>query len=327
MITRAVAFLLTLSLAAFLGCTGALPFTPETNLQPTLQTTRGRTAPISPSATVASPTSAAQSPGGSTIQIVAMYGKLLGSPTPATTVTIRMTFEPSSWRRGTTSGGSGYTSRSLLAQHTVREMRVCSAVGNKCTPGGAWTSFEGEVDFPFTIDWLGDRHVWIGAEFRDANGALVPVESDRPDELEDHGERSFVITSILDERTPRAAQPRYAQTAVAATRAAYPITGSVEINDGMCCAGGKVGSVANLQVKFRANSPSAPVTEMRVRNACVTEIEMSGAAWEPFVSEKTFPIKITVANWVGWYIAVQFRDANGNLSPVYCDDISVEGMP
>lgn len=256
-----------------------------------------------------------------------MYGRLLGSPVPATTVTIRVTFEPSSWRHGNTSGGSTYTSRSPLAQHTVHEMRVCSAVGSKCTLGGAWTSYEREVDFPFSIDWLGERQVWIGAEFRDANGAPVPVESDRPDELADHGERSFVINSVLDERTPRAAQPRYAQTAVAATRAAYPVTGSVEINDGMCCAGGKVGSVANLNVKFQATSPAAPVTEMRLRTACVTEAEMSSAAWEPYASEKTFPITITVPNWVGWYISVQYRDANGDLSPVYCDDISVEGMP
>jgi hypothetical protein len=24
---------------------------------------------------------------------------------------------------------------------------------------------------------------------------------------------------------------------------------------------------------------------------------------------------------------VQYRDASGNVSPMYCDDISVEGMP
>jgi len=26
-------------------------------------------------------------------------------------------------------------------------------------------------------------------------------------------------------------------------------------------------------------------------------------------------------------VSVQYRDALGNLSPVYCDDISLEGMP
>ena len=32
-------------------------------------------------------------------------------------------------------------------------------------------------------------------------------------------------------------------------------------------------------------------------------------------------------NWVGFYQRVQYRDALGNLSSVYCDDISLEGNP
>jgi hypothetical protein len=30
-------------------------------------------------------------------------------------------------------------------------------------------------------------------------------------------------------------------------------------------------------------------------------------------------------NWTGFYVSVQYRDAEGNLSPVVCDDISIEG--
>ena len=32
-------------------------------------------------------------------------------------------------------------------------------------------------------------------------------------------------------------------------------------------------------------------------------------------------------NIQGWYANAQYRDDAGNISPVYCDDISVEGMP
>jgi hypothetical protein len=32
-------------------------------------------------------------------------------------------------------------------------------------------------------------------------------------------------------------------------------------------------------------------------------------------------------NWTGFYVSVQYRDADGNLSPVYDDDVSVEGQP
>jgi len=65
---------------------------------------------------------------------------------------------------------------------------------------------------------------------------------------------------------------------------------------------------------------------MRLLNHCGTLDEMNGARWEPFVKQKTFSYQIIGMNWVGWSLATQYRDANGHLSPVYCDDISVEGM-
>jgi hypothetical protein len=53
---------------------------------------------------------------------------------------------------------------------------------------------------------------------------------------------------------------------------------------------------------------------------------MEPASWERFAASKTFPVYVAL-NWVGFYVSAQFQDEHGNLSPVYCDDISVEGMP
>ena len=70
------------------------------------------------------------------------------------------------------------------------------------------------------------------------------------------------------------------------------------------------------------------VREMRTRAAmyCVQPDEIAGEPWQPFAPGKTFPFTPPI-NWVGFYVTVQFRDSAGNLSPLYCDDISVEGMP
>ena len=67
---------------------------------------------------------------------------------------------------------------------------------------------------------------------------------------------------------------------------------------------------------------------MRVRptGGCSANQDMESAAWEPFAESKTFPVYVAL-NWVGFYVSAQFQDEHGNLSPVYCDDISVEGMP
>jgi hypothetical protein len=113
---------------------------------------------------------------------------------------------------------------------------------------------------------------------------------------------------------------------VVATHAACPVRGSVEIEGGGCCVGGTEGDTIDVRVAFEASSPTAEVTEMRVSKGCPTEDEIADVTWEPFVTERTYPVKIFI-NWTGFYIGVQYRDAQGNLSPVYCDDIAVEGHP
>jgi hypothetical protein len=48
--------------------------------------------------------------------------------------------------------------------------------------------------------------------------------------------------------------------------------------------------------------------------------------WQPFVAEQAYTTT-AIRNFQGWYVNVRYRDVAGNMSPVYCDDISIEGMP
>jgi len=132
--------------------------------------------------------------------------------------------------------------------------------------------------------------------------------------------------------TPTPAAPPVAITETwTPTAYASPVstfTGSVQIEGGSCCIGGSAGDTIQVHAQFSAASPSGEVTQMRVRpwSGCYAGVDMESAPWEPFAPEKTFPVHVVI-NWVGFYVSAQFRDEAGNLSPVYCDDISVEGMP
>jgi len=107
-----------------------------------------------------------------------------------------------------------------------------------------------------------------------------------------------------------------------------PVEGFVILEEGRCCAGGAAGEIINVNVAFEANSPLADVTEMRVRTGGIqfNESDMDAAEWEPMGASKRLPVHITL-NWIGYHVSVQYRDAQGNLSPVFHDDISVEGHP
>jgi hypothetical protein len=121
---------------------------------------------------------------------------------------------------------------------------------------------------------------------------------------------------------------RIAQAATPAPSSSYPVTGSVVLKSGASVTGGTVGSVLAIDAAFRASSPSGQVTEMRTAarygGNCLKDL--SSVAWEPFAPAKTFTVTAAL-NFIGFYVSAQFRDANGNLSPIVCDDISVEGMP
>ena len=103
-------------------------------------------------------------------------------------------------------------------------------------------------------------------------------------------------------------------------------TGAVQIAGGSCCIGGFDGETIQAQVSFSAASPFGSVSQMRVVPGCSADTDMESVAWEPFVDSKTLPVPVVI-NWIGFTVCVQYQDENGNLSPVYRDDISVEGMP
>ena len=222
------------------------------------------------------------------------------------------------------------TSRRPWEEHTLAEMRLCLQWGEPCLPEGEWQPYSPTQEHTFMVDWAGPRTLWAVAQFRDAAGAVVPSVSGSASGKEP-GEASQVsleIVGVWDEATPVEALPPPVRTAITSTKAAYPVTGSVVWEEGRCCIGGLAGSTLQAQATFSATSPLGEVTAMRVRldGKCFSEVEIGEATWEAFISRKAYPIPVA-SNWVGVYISVQYRDDQGNLSPVYCDDISVEGMP
>jgi hypothetical protein len=113
---------------------------------------------------------------------------------------------------------------------------------------------------------------------------------------------------------------------ITASAMSTTFTGSVEIEEGRCCIGGFDGETVQARVSFSVTSPFGRVTKMRFPKTCESVTDTESPDWEPFVTSKTFPVHV-VLNWSGFGICVQYQDEYGNLSPVYQDDISVEGMP
>ncbi|MBN1148558.1 MAG: hypothetical protein JXA78_14965 [Anaerolineales bacterium] len=187
----------------------------------------------------------------------------------------------------------GSSSMRPWQDHNLSQMRTCLSLDEPCTLSSSdWQPFAEEQQIEIGVDWLGPRHFF------------------------------------WDENTPLESLPPPLQTAVATTQSAHPLSGSVFWQGGSCCASGVAGETIDLQAQFSAESPSGRVTEMRAAAAgvCFDEARLSDIPWEPFAPEKSYPVQV-VLNWVGHYISVQYRDERGNLSPVYCDDISVEGSP
>jgi hypothetical protein len=106
------------------------------------------------------------------------------------------------------------------------------------------------------------------------------------------------------------------------------VSGALSIESGRCCVGGVAGQPLQIRVEFQAHSPLAEIADMRVRSGgrAFTEQEIAESEWQAFASIAEYTI-VPPINWTGYYVSVQYRDALGNLSPVYSDDISVEGEP
>lgn len=130
-----------------------------------------------------------------------------------------------------------------------------------------------------------------------------------------------------DETTvfPQFLQVDYVRVYQQPARAEYPVQGTVLLEEGACCVGAPVGQSAIITAAFQAKSPSGDVVQMRVAEQCLTPAEMEAFAWEPLADTKDFSFTPPVANWFGFTVGVQYRDEQGNLSDVVCDDISVEG--
>ena len=123
--------------------------------------------------------------------------------------------------------------------------------------------------------------------------------------------------------------PAVSTSAVDPPPTVFPlIVGGVEIEGGKCCLGGVTGEEIDIRIRFTAIGLENPTTEMRYLIGGYSQLDdqLDAVLWEPYVEEVTFTYKIPT-NWTGFYVRVQYRDSLGNLSPVYTDDISVEGMP
>jgi len=208
----------------------------------------------------------------------------------------------------------------------IAGMRYCFSTSGTCQPEGDWLPYAEKKEFPILVDWLGKREFRVAVEFRDSSGNAI-ITDDGSYDLQSVTRLSTEVSGFWDVATPIGNQPAAVQTALAPTLAAYPVIGSVVLNDGNCCTGGKAGSTIGINVEFAATSIYGKVTEMRVgTDMCFAETDPGAATWEPFATSKTIQVYVTI-NWTGFYVGVQYRDEQGNLSPVYCDDISVEGMP
>ena len=124
---------------------------------------------------------------------------------------------------------------------------------------------------------------------------------------------------------------------------AFPVSGKIQVGEHSKMAeqsmegelskmSSKAGSPLTVKVKFQASSFAAGITEMRVSSMmsstglCLTQVQMNDAPWEKFVSEKPYTYSPPI-NWSTFELHVQYRDAQGNLSPVYCGKVRIEGMP
>jgi hypothetical protein len=144
-------------------------------------------------------------------------------------------------------------------------------------------------------------------------------------ELEESIERQYELITYLATRVPLLPRP----TAMPAEPTPYrPVLGGVVLEDGRCCAGGKVGEVIQISVEFHAESPDASVVKMRYRLGRdeAGEEDLAQIPWQPFAERQTVAVQVAL-NWVGYTLSVQFMDDAGNLSMIYHDEISIEGSP
>jgi hypothetical protein len=226
-------------------------------------------------------------------------------------------------------GSVSSTSTRAWTSAAPKDMKICFSLDQPCPLAALdWRPFQAETIMDYPVDWLGARKVFAAVQVRGADGQVIPVFLDSETATKLQVVASYALTGQINLKTPVEKQPSPVLTALAATRVAFPVTGSVLIEGGACCKGGVAGTTVTLKVAFSASSSAGQVTEMRVRtgSGCSKDATTLDTPWEPFEPARTFSAQLAL-NWVGWYASVQYRDDQGNLSPVYCDDISLEGSP
>ena len=296
------------------------PVTPTPVNVPT-QTTAPTSAPIIPR----TPASATETNYRVEIAMFDSNARTAVTASVGTTVTLTIAFRPSKDVITQTTSGTPTKYSTGWSPNSISEMRYCSGIGRTCTLPERWIAFSGEQRIAVPVNWIGLRDFGVTAQFREASGKIIPAGL----AMTESASHWAPITGVVDERTPVAAQPPAIQTIIAESRAAFPVVGKLQVGEGRPV-GAKAGSVITVTVKFEATSSLAPVAEMRLRRdsmgRCLTPEEMNSATWEPIVAQKSYPVTVAI-NWTTFRIHVQYRDAKGNHSPVYCGDIAMEGSP
>ena len=236
------------------------------------------------------------------------------------------TWDPNAYN---STDGCYYYTPILLMKVTVKNNGTANAgtfvvdqngVTQQTVTGGLAVGQTVDLWFPFTFSG--------GASVFTADSTHLIVESNESN-------NSYSIPNVAFTATPSGLPRVYCTPTTTPTptititpTSQGSVTGSVLIHGGGCCMGGPVGSVIGIDVAFSATSTVGAVTDMRVDHlSCGNSQDLSAASWEPFTTSQTYLHTIATINWYGYYTRAQYRDSLGNLSPIYCDDISIEGMP
>lgn len=322
----------TIAFGVLAGCAAPAPMPIPTtpSFQPSAEPSRQETPKAKPSAAPTRPPTATPTITpfqfenvGNGIQVGAYY--LADNIATGMTINLVITFDPVILGISRDSTGKiSARSTTFWTSANVAEMQVCTAFDAPCPLTGKWVSYAARQTVPVTVDWIGTREFWVTAQFRDKADAIVQSwDTSMTTMPQDSSQVSARLNATLDERTPITALPAIVQTAVAATRTAYPVTGFVKIEEGRCCAGGKAGTPIQIQVQFGASSPLGDVKEMRVGSS---QDAVSTLAWEPLIDARSYQV-VPAINWTTFGLCVQYRDVQHNLSQVYCSSISIEGSP
>jgi len=308
-----------LILLVFLLAACSLPTTPTPGGQPPATTV--------PHGSIPSPTPEVQQVISVALR-VRDSAQVIPDVAAGSTVVVEAVFDPVVQALTRRADGSVLSSSTTTWENApVAKMRFCISVEPQPCELGEWHPYQALNSQEIFVDWLGPRQFHLQAEFSDAAGQILPSVRAYYYDAQPQTSLTLTLRAGIEPGTPQAHLPAPVQTAAAATQTAFPVTGSVQIEDGRCCAGGTAGATIQLHVNFQAASSAGEVSEMKIQvGQCAPDPDQHLGIWEPYQAQRIYETTLAI-NWVGWWIGVQYRDSKGNLSPIYCDDISLEGSP